>query len=112
MEGLETWQLLTIALLFVWSGFVRSALSFGGAVLTLPFLLMVRQRTAGVSADYRDPSAVLFFYYGSAVEAPAGQCRHRWLGELAIPALCIAVDDCSQADRGDGRDNSAGGHCQ
>ena len=41
MEGLENWQLVTIALLFVWSGFVRSGLGFGGAVLTLPFLLMV-----------------------------------------------------------------------
>lgn len=41
MEGLETWQYLTIALLFVWGGFVRSGLGFGGAVLALPFLLMV-----------------------------------------------------------------------
>jgi len=41
MEGLEYWQYAAIALLFVWSGFVRSALGFGGAVLTLPFLLMV-----------------------------------------------------------------------
>jgi uncharacterized membrane protein YfcA len=41
VEGLETWQYLTIALLFVWGGFVRSGLGFGGAVLTLPFLLMV-----------------------------------------------------------------------
>jgi uncharacterized membrane protein YfcA len=31
-----------IALLFVWGGFVRSGLGFGGAVLTLPFLLMIR----------------------------------------------------------------------
>ena len=41
MEGLETWQYLAIGLLFVWGGFVRSGLGFGGAVLTLPFLLMV-----------------------------------------------------------------------
>jgi uncharacterized membrane protein YfcA len=41
MEGLEGWQLVAIGLLFVWGGFVRSALGFGGAVLTLPFLLMV-----------------------------------------------------------------------
>ena len=27
--------------MFVWSGFVRSGLGFGGAVLTLPFLLLV-----------------------------------------------------------------------
>jgi uncharacterized membrane protein YfcA len=41
MEGLESWQYATIAVLFVWSGFVRSGLGFGGAVLSLPFLLMV-----------------------------------------------------------------------
>jgi uncharacterized membrane protein YfcA len=41
VEGLETWQYLTIGVLFVWGGFVRSGLGFGGAVLTLPFLLMV-----------------------------------------------------------------------
>ncbi len=41
MEGLESWQYVAIGLLFVWSGFVRSSLGFGGAVLTLPFLLMV-----------------------------------------------------------------------
>lgn len=41
MEGLDNWQYATIALLFVWSGFVRSGLGFGGAVLSLPFLLMV-----------------------------------------------------------------------
>ncbi|MEM1114415.1 MAG: sulfite exporter TauE/SafE family protein [Pseudomonadota bacterium] len=41
MENLENWQYAAIAVLFVWSGFVRSGLGFGGAVLTLPFLLMV-----------------------------------------------------------------------
>ena len=41
MEGLENWQLVAIAVLFVWGGFVRSGLGFGGAVLTLPFLLMI-----------------------------------------------------------------------
>ena len=34
MEGLDAWQYLLIALLFVWGGFVRSGLGFGGAVLT------------------------------------------------------------------------------
>lgn len=35
------WQFITIGLIFVWSGFVRSGLGFGGAVLSLPFLLWV-----------------------------------------------------------------------
>lgn len=41
MDNLETWQLVSIGVLFIWSGFVRSGLGFGGAVLTLPFLLMI-----------------------------------------------------------------------
>ncbi len=36
------WELVTIGFLFIWGGFVRSGLGFGGAVLTLPFLLMIR----------------------------------------------------------------------
>lgn len=35
------WQYALIAALFVWSGFVRSGLGFGGAALTLPMLLLV-----------------------------------------------------------------------
>lgn len=39
--ALAPWQLGIIGLLFVWSGFVRSGLGFGGAALTLPMLLLV-----------------------------------------------------------------------
>ena len=42
MEDLQIWEFAAIGLLFVWGGFVRSGLGFGGAVLTLPFLLMIR----------------------------------------------------------------------
>ena len=41
MENLAVWQYVAIGLLFVWSGFVRSGLGFGGAVLSLPFLLLI-----------------------------------------------------------------------
>ena len=41
MAELSTLQFLIIILIFVWSGFVRSGLGFGGAVLSLPFLLLV-----------------------------------------------------------------------
>ena len=41
MTDLALWQILTIGLIFVWSGFVRTGLGFGGAVLALPFLLLV-----------------------------------------------------------------------
>lgn len=41
MENLDTYQYALIGALFVWSGFVRSGLGFGGAVLSLPFLLLI-----------------------------------------------------------------------
>jgi len=41
MTELSLTQYLLIALVFVWSGFVRSGLAFGGAVLSLPFLLLI-----------------------------------------------------------------------
>lgn len=44
MADLVWQQWAFIALIFVWSGFVRSGLGFGGAVLSLPFLLLVDNR--------------------------------------------------------------------
>jgi len=41
MDNLETWQYVATALIFVWTGFVRSGLGFGGAALGLPLLLLV-----------------------------------------------------------------------
>lgn len=41
MADLEIYQYVLIALIFVWSGFVRSGLGFGGAVMSLPFLLLI-----------------------------------------------------------------------
>ncbi|MBY5970266.1 TSUP family transporter [Halomonas denitrificans] len=41
MAGLEWYQYALIGLIFCWSGFVRTSLGFGGAVLALPFLLLV-----------------------------------------------------------------------
>lgn len=41
MYDLLWYQYALIALIFIWSGFVRSGLGFGGAVLSLPFLLLV-----------------------------------------------------------------------
>lgn len=44
MGELLAWQYVLIALVFVWSGFVRSGLGFGGAVMSLPFLLLIDNR--------------------------------------------------------------------
>ncbi|MDQ6969438.1 MAG: TSUP family transporter [Mariprofundus sp.] len=41
MDDLQAWQYLAIGLIFVWTGFVRSGLGFGGAALGLPLLLLV-----------------------------------------------------------------------
>lgn len=41
MENLSWVQIILIGIIFVWSGFVRSGLGFGGAVLSLPFLLLI-----------------------------------------------------------------------
>ena len=41
MTDLLWHQYALIGLIFVWSGFVRTGLGFGGAVLALPFLLLV-----------------------------------------------------------------------
>lgn len=41
MADLLWWQYTLIGLIFIWSGFVRSGLGFGGAVLALPFLLLI-----------------------------------------------------------------------
>lgn len=41
MSDLQVWQYISIALIFVWSGFVRAGIGFGGATLTMPFLLLV-----------------------------------------------------------------------
>jgi len=35
------YQMVSIALVFVWTGFVRTGLGFGGAALGLPLLLFV-----------------------------------------------------------------------
>ena len=41
MTELAWTQVALIGLIFVWSGFVRSGLGFGGALFTLPFLLLI-----------------------------------------------------------------------
>ncbi|RMH10675.1 MAG: sulfite exporter TauE/SafE family protein, partial [Gammaproteobacteria bacterium] len=41
MNDLQLWQYLCIGLIFVWTGFVRAGLGFGGAALGLPLLLLV-----------------------------------------------------------------------
>lgn len=44
VADLAFYQYALIALIFVWSGFVRSGLGFGGAVMSLPFLLLISNK--------------------------------------------------------------------
>ena len=44
MDNFEWYQYVLVFLIFVWSGFVRSGLGFGGAALSLPFLLLVNNQ--------------------------------------------------------------------
>lgn len=41
MDSLTLWQLTAVFLIFIWSGFVRTALGFGGAALALPLFLLI-----------------------------------------------------------------------
>lgn len=42
IQEFSTYQMLAIAAIFIWTGFVRSGLGFGGAALGLPLMLFVR----------------------------------------------------------------------
>lgn len=44
LHDVNTYQIIAIALLFVWTGFVRTGLGFGGAALGLPLLLFVKDQ--------------------------------------------------------------------
>lgn len=39
-----SWHSALIFVLFIWSGFVRTGLGFGGALLTMPFILLIDNR--------------------------------------------------------------------
>ena len=41
MESLSQFQVFTVSLIFIWSGFVRGGLGFGGAALAMPLMLLV-----------------------------------------------------------------------
>ncbi len=41
MIHFELWQYILTALIFIWTGFIRTGIGFGGAALSLPFMLLV-----------------------------------------------------------------------
>ena len=48
VADLTSWEYIAFDLIFLWSGFVRSGLSFRGAALALPLLLLVVANTLTV----------------------------------------------------------------
>jgi uncharacterized protein len=44
MDDLSLTQMVLVLIIFVWSGFVRTGLGFGGAMMSLPLLLLVDNR--------------------------------------------------------------------
>jgi uncharacterized membrane protein YfcA len=41
MIHFEFWQYILLALIFIWTGFIRTGIGFGGAALSLPFMLLL-----------------------------------------------------------------------
>jgi uncharacterized membrane protein YfcA len=41
MIHFEFWHYILLALIFIWTGFIRSGIGFGGAALSLPFMLLL-----------------------------------------------------------------------
>ena len=76
MTDLTLTQYLLIGLIFVWSGFVRSGLGFGGAVLSLPFLLLVHDDPLVflplIAAHLLLFSSLTVFLNNRAASRPAG----------------------------------------
>ena len=78
MDDLTPIQMVLIGLCFVWSGFVRSGLGFGGAVLTLPFLLLIFNAPLVFLPII---SVQLLFFSGATVVV--ARLRHRRSGAQA-----------------------------
>ena len=52
MENLFWWQYALIGAIFIWSGFVRSGLGFGGGSPCVTFSIISKKRSAVIFADY------------------------------------------------------------
>lgn len=115
MTDLSVYQYGLIGLIFIWSGFVRSGLGFGGAVLSLPFLLLVHNdplvflpliavqllvfsaitialnnRSAGASAPARD-STVNWSYLGRILAIMIVPKMIGVFGLLTLPASIMSA---------------------
>ncbi len=81
LGSLALWQLIAIGTGFVWSGFVRSGLGFGGAALTLPLLLMVHN---DVLLYLPAICWQLLFFSSLTVATRLDNVNWRYLGKLVL----------------------------
>jgi uncharacterized membrane protein YfcA len=89
MAELQAYQYVLIALIFVWSGFVRSGLGFGGAVMSLPFLLLIDNRPL----VYLPIIAVhLLFFSSVTVWQNYKKHRDERVNEISLTATTGTID--------------------
>ena len=86
MSELSILQLCLITLTFIWSGFVRSGLGFGGAALSLPFLLLIHNEPLVFAALKIIGKR---FYYSSFA------CNHN-VAELFLEGVMDSVVVCGR----------------
>lgn len=91
LSQFSTHEILLIGLIFVWSGFVRSGLGFGGAALGLPLMLFIDNRPV-----YWIPiiGAHLLFFSGLTLRTRLHDVDWRYLRKSAVyivPAAVIGV---------------------
>ncbi len=88
MIGLTPMEYVFIGLVFVWGGFVRSGLGFGGAALTLPFLLLVLDNPIHVLPII---AMHLLFFGGLTVGARLSRVNWNYLIKSALWMLPFKV---------------------
>jgi uncharacterized membrane protein YfcA len=87
----ETSQMLLIALIFIWTGFVRSGLGFGGAALGLPLMLFINDQPLlwlPIIGSH------LLFFSGLTLSSRLDNVDWRYLqrsGLFIIPAALVGV---------------------
>lgn len=77
MLDLLSYQYLCIALIFAWSGFVRSGLGFGGTLFALPFLLLIYDQPL-----FFMPIIGLHVLFFAALTVAQAE-RHKWLSKVS-----------------------------